>query len=73
MVQLNMVQLKTKWFDAAEHPSAEEIVPSLVVMIHLLLEGMRPAVAVASAPAHHERPAIKTHKDVRQVPSGSRA
>lgn len=45
-----------EWFDTPGHPSAEDIVPSLVQMIHPLLEGLRSDAEEVLAPRRHEKP-----------------
>jgi len=63
-----------EWFDTPERPSAEEIVPSLVRMIHLLLEGTGAIAAETHAPAHHEKTTAKAHNEKeKKIPSGSQA
>ena len=63
-----------EWFDTRERPSAEEIVPSLVRMIHPLLEGTGAIAAETRTPAHPQKTTARAHKEKeKKITPGSQA
>ena len=60
-----------EWFETPNRPSAEEIVPALVKMIHPLLEGTGAIVTDMNAPARREK--ITAARKEKKIPSSNPA